>query len=42
MSSDGRTSWVAAVLIARLLGGDGFDGPQQGAAVVAECVIGKF
>ena len=41
-SSDGRTSWVAAVLIARLLAGDGFYGPQQGAAVVAECVIGKF
>jgi hypothetical protein len=41
-SSDGETSWVAAVLIARLLAGDGFYGPQQGAAVVAECVIGKF
>ncbi len=41
-SSDGQTSWVAAVLIARLLAGDGFYGPQQGAAVVAQCVIGKF
>jgi hypothetical protein len=41
-SSDGETTWVAAVLIARLLAGDGFYGPQQGASVVAECVIGKF
>ncbi len=41
-SPDGKTTWVAAVLIARLLAGDGFYGPQQGAAVVAQCVIGKF
>lgn len=41
-SADGKTSWVAAVLIARLLAGDGFYGPQQGAALVAQCVIGKF
>jgi hypothetical protein len=34
--------WVAQVLIARLLAGDGFYGPEQGASLVAECVIGKF
>lgn len=41
-SPDNRVTWVAAVLIARLLAGDGFYGPQQGAQVVAACVIGKF
>lgn len=41
-AADGRPRWVAAVLIARLLSGDGFYGPQQGAQVVAACVIGKF
>ena len=39
---DGKAAWVAAVLISRLLAGDGFYGPQQGAAVVAGCVIGTF
>lgn len=34
--------WVSSVLIARLLAGDGFFGPQQGAQVVAACVVGKF
>ena len=38
----GEQTWVAAVLIARLLAGDGFFGPEQGAKVVAECVTGKF
>ena len=41
-SADGTSSWVAGVLIARLLAGDGFYGPQQGAAVVAQCIVGKF
>jgi hypothetical protein len=40
--ADGSPSWVAAVLIARLLAGDGFYGPEQGARVVATCVIGRF
>lgn len=40
--AQGRQTWVAAVLIARLLAGDGFYGPEQGAKVVAECVTGKF
>jgi hypothetical protein len=39
---DGIDTWVASVLIARLLAGDGFYGPEQGAKVVAECVVGKF
>lgn len=38
----GAPTWVAGVLIARLLAGDGFYGPEQGATVVAECVTGKF
>jgi hypothetical protein len=38
----GEPTWVAAVLIARLLAGDGFYGPEQGAKVVATCVTGKF
>jgi hypothetical protein len=40
--AQGRQTWVAAVLVARLLAGDGFFGPEQGAKVVAECVTGKF
>lgn len=38
-SRDGETIWVAWALIARLLAGDGFYGPEQGAAVVADCVV---
>ncbi len=41
-STDGRTIWEASVLIARLLAGDGFFGPEQGAKIVTTCVIGKF
>jgi hypothetical protein len=40
--AQGDPRWVAGVLIARLLAGDGFYGPQQGAQVVAGCVVGKF
>jgi hypothetical protein len=40
--AQGQQTWVAAVLVARLLAGDGFFGPEQGAKVVAECVTGKF
>lgn len=39
---DGKGAWVADVLIARLLAGDGFYGPKQGAEVVATCALGKF
>ena len=38
----GRPTWVSSVIIARLLAGDGFYGPQQGAAVVAECITSLF
>jgi hypothetical protein len=38
----GTPTWVAAVLVARLLAGDGFFGPEQGARVIATCVTGKF
>lgn len=41
-SSDGQTTWVAWALIARLLAGDGFYGPEQGAGVVADCVVDLF
>lgn len=41
-SADGKTVWVASVLIARLLAGDGFFGPQQGAQLVAGCAVGTF
>jgi hypothetical protein len=40
--ANGQPSWVASVIIARLLAGDGFYGPQQGAAVVAGCITGVF
>jgi len=41
-SADGRVSWVAGVLIARLLAGDGFYGPEQGAKLVVTCITGVF
>ncbi|GAA3703973.1 hypothetical protein GCM10022204_21660 [Microlunatus aurantiacus] len=41
-SADGQTEWVAWALIARLLAGDGFYGPEQGAGVVADCVVALF
>jgi hypothetical protein len=41
-SPDRRTTWVAWALIARLMAGDGFYGPQQGAGVVADCVVDLF
>ncbi|HEU5485041.1 MAG TPA: DUF2510 domain-containing protein [Microlunatus sp.] len=41
-SPDGETTWVAWALIARLMAGDGFYGPEQGAGVVADCVVSLF
>lgn len=41
-SDDGSVSWYAGVIIARLLAGDGFYEPEQGASLVAECVEGVF
>ena len=40
--AQGVDTWVASVMVARLLAGDGFFGPEQGARVVADCVVGKF
>lgn len=39
---DGADRWVAGVLVARLLAGDGFFGPEQGAQLVTSCILGKF
>lgn len=41
-SPDGETIWVAWALIARLLAGDGFYGPRQGAEVMADCAVALF
>lgn len=35
-------SWVASVLVAELVAGDGFFSPEQGADIVATCVLGEF
>ena len=39
---DGLHSWVASVLVAELVAGDGFFSPEQGADIVATCVLGEF
>lgn len=40
---DGKgDSWVASILVAQLLAGDGFFTPQQGSEIVAKCVVGAF
>ena len=39
---DGQDDVGGRRLIARLLAGDGFYGPQQGAEVVADCVVALF
>ncbi|WP_152365620.1 DUF2510 domain-containing protein [Microlunatus speluncae] len=41
-SADGTPTWQAGVLIARLLAGDGFYGPEQGAKLVVTCILGVF
>lgn len=35
-------SWVASVLIAQLVAGDGFYTPKDGVQIVAKCVVGAF
>lgn len=35
-------SWVASVLVAELVAGDGFFNPQEGAEIVMRCVVGVF
>lgn len=41
-ADDNSPSWEAGVLVARLLAGDGFFGPRQGAQLVTECITGLF
>ena len=35
-------SWVASLLVAELVAGDGFFSPQQGSEIVTRCVLGVF
>lgn len=37
-----KNSWVASVLVAELMAGDGFFTPEQGAKIVVRCVLGSF
>ena len=39
---DGSRSWVASVLVAELMAGDGFYTPEQGAQIVVRCILGEF
>ncbi len=39
---DGSSSWVASVLVAELMAGDGFYTPEQGAQIVVRCILGEF
>ena len=40
---DGKNhSWVASILVAELMAGDGFYTPEQGAQIVVRCILGKF
>jgi hypothetical protein len=40
---DGKgSSWVASVLVAELMAGDGFYTPEQGAQIVVRCILGSF
>ncbi|MFT3876794.1 MAG: DUF2510 domain-containing protein [Propioniciclava sp.] len=41
-NNDGLSSWVASVLVAELVAGDGFFSPQEGAQIVSRCVLGEF
>lgn len=38
----GTDDWVASILVAQLLAGDGFFTPEQGSEIVAKCVVGVF
>lgn len=40
---DGQgSSWVASILVAELMAGDGFYTPEQGADIVVRCILGAF
>lgn len=36
------SNWVAALVVAELVAGDGFYTPREGASIVAQCVLGTF
>jgi hypothetical protein len=36
------SSWVASILVAELMAGDGFYTPEQGAQIVVRCILGEF
>ena len=35
------SSWVASILVAELMAGDGFYTPEQGAQIVVRCILGR-
>lgn len=39
---DLSASWVASVLVAELVAGDGFFSPKEGSEIVMKCVVGRF
>lgn len=39
---DDDASWVASVLVAELVAGDGFFSPKEGSEIVMKCVVGRF
>ena len=39
---DADASWVASVLVAELVAGDGFFSPEEGSEIVMKCVGGRF
>lgn len=40
-AENGSPTWVANVAVARLLAGDGFYGPEQGAQLMFTCTLGR-
>ena len=40
---DGKgNSWVASILVAELVAGDGFFSPQEGTELIAKCAMSRF
>ena len=37
-----QSSWVASIVVGELVAGDGFFSPEQGAEIIARCVLGVF
>lgn len=40
--NESGNSWVASILVAELMAGDGFFTPEQGAHIVVRCILGSF